>query len=306
MKETERKKSHTGPLSHFYGNLKTIIIPCHSLSKDLCWWEVRHCRKERRRVAKENWLNASDKTKWMGVFSRSKLTSGDSELNRCPSKNLHNLALDKFSSRSIMSTIEITQWTIMLFTSLPDDWDPDHHDSEGAHFPTDLHQERKKKNLKGSKLALVFHISFHHCGSLWNINPRCKSRQQWVTETWFSWWKRWLMMVLKIVKRKRHRRTRWGNRAESLKEPFPGFPPEFIRFHELVCNHVPVILFFAWPPHTSGTIHAISFILQVYRPKDTFLTTAATTVSIVRQPGQEFYMEKRERKEKHNGRSGKK
>lgn len=27
----EKKNSHTGPLSHFYGNLKAIIVPCHSL-----------------------------------------------------------------------------------------------------------------------------------------------------------------------------------------------------------------------------------------------------------------------------------
>ena len=31
------RKSHTGPLSHFYGNLKAIIVPCHSLWKGFSW-----------------------------------------------------------------------------------------------------------------------------------------------------------------------------------------------------------------------------------------------------------------------------
>lgn len=39
--EKKRKKSHTGPLSHFYGNLKAIIVPCHSLWKDFSWRGAR-------------------------------------------------------------------------------------------------------------------------------------------------------------------------------------------------------------------------------------------------------------------------
>lgn len=31
---------------------------------------------------------------------------------------------------SIMSSTEVTQCSAMLLTSLPDDWDPDHHASE--------------------------------------------------------------------------------------------------------------------------------------------------------------------------------
>lgn len=37
LEKKKRRKSHTGPLSHFYGNLKAIIVPCHSLWKGFSW-----------------------------------------------------------------------------------------------------------------------------------------------------------------------------------------------------------------------------------------------------------------------------
>lgn len=62
----------------------------------------------------------------------------------------------------------------------------------------------------------------------------------------------------------------------------------------ILSNCLDVLPFLLRPPHTSGSVHAIGFPLQVNRPKDTFLRTAPTTASTARQPGQEFYMEQRE------------
>lgn len=119
MKEGERgeKKSHTGPLSHFYGNLKTIIIPCHSLSKELCWWGVRHCEKKERwcvafsphswaKKRRNEWMNEceqnyTDQFSDKRIFCSEFVTSGDGELNQWPLKNPQNQALDQFPFNNI-------------------------------------------------------------------------------------------------------------------------------------------------------------------------------------------------------------
>lgn len=84
-KKVEREKTaHTGPLFHFYGNLRTIIIPCHSLSKDLCWWGVRHCGTEERACCILSPQLSQKETEWMNpnkITPISLVITGDSVVN---------------------------------------------------------------------------------------------------------------------------------------------------------------------------------------------------------------------------------
>lgn len=66
-----------------------------------------------------------------------------------------------------MSSTEVAQCSAMLLTSLPDDWDPDHHASEGAHLEYLICTEKEKKHLKSSNLApTLVHFSLSLLGTL--------------------------------------------------------------------------------------------------------------------------------------------